>query len=285
MAKPELVIYGASNAAGYSAGHDVDYNTGNLAEATFVQPPFVSETAERIIVDLSHNPAIEDGNFVQNESIPGMTAVDLLEDFGDLVLNHGPNHVFIWTGLNDPVMAVYALHPEADADSEGSEIVDLFKSRIRTAEGADAKLQASADFVVENIRGMVSLAQEHGVNVLVGTLPPFASTLASFENNPREPIAGHISREGKAVVNLINERIRAFGQDACVVDAYAQVVDTVTGLSKVEYSYGATRRDRSGDILHLNSFGQISIAAVLCTELHKKPVSFVPPDGTQLKQA
>lgn len=284
MVRVEAVVYGASNAAGWSPGHDVDYDIAKLAQVTHAKPPFVTVTDKEIVVDLSANPQIEDDDYVKNEGIPGATTPDLLEDFKQQVLGHEPKHVFIWTGLNDPVIAISVLHPRDAREEAQGEIADMFRRSMARAEDTDTKLQASAEFIVANIKAMVDLARENGVNSLIGTLPPFASTLKRFEKDPTAPMGKHLLGEGKVLIRLVNERIQALG-GACVVDAYSQVVDAVTGLVRPEFSYGVSVPERSGDILHLNSYGHIAVATVLCIELQGSPVSFIPPDRERLQHS
>lgn len=280
-----FAVFGASNAAGWAiTTRGVDYHISNVASSIYDRSPVVSVDPDKIRINLSSNPELGEGDQVVNAGFPGDTVFELERRFEDDVLAKKPTHLFLWSGLNDPVLVVSLLHGNEEVlDEQEEEVVEKIRSALFKAGDSDLALRASADLVANTIEGMIKKATIEGIQVLVGTLPPFSSTLEEHVKSGKEPMAPHFINEGLTLVNLINQRVTNLVSNDCVVDAYKLVVDQSTGLVRAEYSYGATVPGFQGDILHLNSIGQIQVARVVCEKIHKKSVKIVPPNPQKLR--
>ena len=280
----ELAVYGASNAAGWSPSHWIDYDISRTAEASYAKPAFVIEGLEGIVIDLSGNPKLSDEEeFVVNAGQPGYTLPELMEELESEVLDQKPLHMFFLGGLNDPSLAITILHGSDTGTSGGAdEAEEELRKVIGRSHDIDAGLEASSKYIASYIKRIIDTAQRNGIKPIVSTLPPYGATLAQFQN---ETEGQRLLKEGGTLVRSVNNHIRSWGEDMCIVDSYNLVVDAATGLSRPEFSYGISRPEASGDILHLNSFGHIQIATVLCKELHGKPVKIIPPQRANIQRA
>ena len=289
QAKERVAIYGASNAAGWAESHlGVDYHSANIMQAAIKKPPFVQESPSDLVIDLSTNPQLPEGEFVLNVAIPGADVFELMENFEFEVLDAQPSHLFFWSGLNDIVVAVTLLHDRGAEDrlaQEGyEEGVKQFKDAFTRLDDIDSSLTAASGIIFSQIEHMVTSARNNQIQTLIGTIPPFSAALPRWEEDPTTPDVKHFRKEGLALIGLVNNRIRVLGRDDCTIDAFSRVVDQETGLTKAGFSYGVTVPDFGGDILHLNSMGQIQVAQVLCQRVLNKNVAIVPPNPARIRQ-
>lgn len=289
QAKEKVAIYGASNAAGWAVTHrGIDYHSSNIVQAAFEKPPFVRESPEDLIIDLSENPRLEEKEFVVNAGRPGADVFELMKNFDSDVLVEKPSHLFFWSGLNDIVVAVTLLHNRKTGDSlaaEGYErAVEEFKDAFTKVDDIDSSLTAASGIIFSQIEHMVTSARNNRIQTLIGTIPPFSAALPRWEQDPSEPNAKHFRKEGTTLIGLINDRVRVLGGDDCTVDAFKLVVDENTRLTKPDFSYGVTVPDFEGDILHLNSMGQIQVAQILCQRILNKNVAIIPPNPARIRK-
>lgn len=278
MTRAELVVFGASNASGLYDMDMVDYHSSNITSAVYDNHLSVKNQPKELIVDLSNNPELSEGPLVRNEGIPGDTVCDMFARFREDVVNKNPFHVFIWPGLNDAGIALGIMH---NIPSEGYEDPDLIRLKNLFARAINNKsdsMQATADFISGFMYRMIDLLKTKGVKPIVGTIPPYSATLAYPQD---AEYVYYLREDGPRLIEVINNNLRTLG--CSVIDAHKEVVNPQTGLMFADYSFGVTVPERTADILHLNSFGQIKVARILCQELFKKPVNIVPPDKERLE--
>jgi hypothetical protein len=285
MTKEKVALLGASNAGGWSFGNrGTDYNVPNILEASFGRHRFVTNTPEKLIIDLRNNPKLADAKRVVDATFPGDSTRDMEEKFVGEVLPQNPTHIFFWSGLNDIVVAATLLNSpgQKEHDDEYQSLIDALRNAITDPTNKDLALQKAAQVIVDPLSEMASTAKAQGILPLVGTVPPFSSVLTNHvQEGNRE--AQYFFGDGLRLVGMVNNHLRELAQDDCRVDAFNLVVDPDTGLSKAEYSYGETVPRFGGDILHLNSFGLIRVAAVVCEKVHQKAVEIKLPDSARLR--
>lgn len=252
----KLVVFGASNAGGWSVAHNVDYHCSNLLQAVIEGNQIVKITDQEIEIDLTEEPALEDGDAVINAGFPGDTILDLEERFGNDVLAEQPSHLFIWSGLNDV-----------------SEFVNQY-SGIEDPPKLTSALEQSSRFIVGKVADMAQKAKALGIITVIGTIPPYTNRLSHFE---RQPEGATLKRVGIPLLDQVNQRLRNLNGQFMIADIYPNLVNTQTGLSKVEFSYGDDTK--TGDVLHLNNRGQMAAAAVLTYTLLRKTVTIIPAIG------
>ncbi len=119
-----FVVFGASNAAGWSEIHNVDYHASNLLRLLYIKSDFLKIGADSVTLDLSKAPELEEGEPVINAGFPGDTVYDLAERIQSDVIDNKPSCVFLWPGLNDITYAVGLMHgQEAQDDASTKELM------------------------------------------------------------------------------------------------------------------------------------------------------------------
>lgn len=256
----KLVVFGASNAGGWSVAHEVDYHCSNLLQAVIEGNQIVKITDQEIEIDLTKEPELSDGGVVINTGFPGDTVVDLDERFERDVLSEHPSHLFIWPGLNDISQFVQEL-PDVEDQAK-----------------LNQTLRQTSRFIAGKIAGMAQQAKDMGIVTIIGTIPPYTNRLSHFEE---EPEGAALVRIGLPLLDQVNQRLRNFNGQFIISDIHPGLVNTQTGLSKVEFSYGDDTK--TGDVLHLNNRGQMVAAAILTNTLLKKTVTIIPANGQPIR--
>jgi len=268
-----FIVFGASNAAGWSEIHMVGYHPSNLLRLLYIKSDFLKIGADSATLDLSKKPELEEGTPVLNEGFPGDTVYDLADRIQSDVIDNKPTSVFLWPGLNDITYAVGLMHgQEAQDDAFTKEIVIAIQKRKNS-------IDSLAGTIYAQIWGMNDLILKEKCKVYLGTIPPFSSALSRHLS---DPLGKAYFNEGSVLIKKVNEKIRGT-KGASIVDAYTALVDLESGLMKPEFSYGAPK-ERSGDILHLNDNGQLAVAGVLFQAILGKPVRIIacPPGLAQI---
>ncbi len=264
-----FIVFGASNAAGWSEIHSVDYNISNLLGLLYVQSGFFKIAEDSAILDLSSEPELEERSPVLNKGFPGDTVLDLERRIKEDVIDEKPSSVFLWSGLNDITIATSLLYGEKTEDD--------FNGELFAAISRENPVDSLAETIYGYIGRMNDLLVKNGCKTYIGTIPPFSSALKMHLSTP---IGSAFFSKGSDLIKKVNGKILET-KNATIVDAYAAVVDPESGLMRSEFSYGAPK-ERSGDILHLNDNGQLAVAGVLFQAILGKPVRIIAPGGSEL---
>ncbi len=270
-----FIVFGASNAAGWSEIHLVDYHPSNLLRLLYTHE-YLKISPDLVTLDFSNSPELEEGFPVLNEGFPGDTVYDLANRFEEDVINHNPSSVFLWPGLNDITMAVSVAFGRLKPGLEEEPSIFNYAEVLADYSSIEEKISCAADAINDVLGKMILKLYEKKVQVYLGTIPPFSSALANHSNET----AALFKKDGLTLLTLVNDKIRK-SPHVVVIDAYKALLDRETGLMKVEFSYGAPK-EKSGDILHLNDLGQLSVAGVLFQAILDKPVRIIAPGGSEL---
>jgi hypothetical protein len=270
----KLVVIGASNAGGWSEAHMVDYHCSNLVQAVADLNAAVSETPEGIVIDLSDRPELSDGGSVINAGMPGDTVLEMDERFANDVFGDSPSHVFIWPGLNDVTILTDTMHgrPHEDIGMGDIDPGVLYAQVLKGKTGETTAIEESAYAIMITVRRMAIKAWQQGIEPIVGTIPPFSSRLAYFD----EINAKQYYQDGSKIICRTNQLLAELPDQVPgtkIIDVYSMVVDSQGGLARPEFSYG--EESQSGDILHLSNRGQIVVASELCKSLFGKPTRVI----------
>lgn len=248
----ELSVIGGSNAAGIYENTLPDIVLTDVLRQAFLR---YKPGANDLVVELNERPSFE-SPIVLNAGVPGDTVVDMASRFTEDVLNKNPSRVLIWPGLNDSSL-ITKLYHGGTVEPYGREEVNSAGAYIQATMGVKPGpeyLEKAADFFAENVALMVKGARAQGIEVFVGTIPPY-SNLDRVEQTP-DIVA--LRSTGLQTLASINERIRKTS-GAQVIDIHASLVDPHTNLNRQENAWG--------DLLHLSNRGQILVGALAASQI------------------
>lgn len=258
----ELSVIGGSNVAGFYGESVPDVILIDVLEQAFLEyKPGIKNLSIVLNLPLNFRTTL-----VLNEGMPGDTVVEMGARFEEDVVDKNPKRVLIWPGLNDSSLITRLYRGETIQPDRYAEIDPAHAYRLATRgfEPRSAYLERAANFFTNNLEAMVQAATNKGIEVFLGTVPPY-SNLDKVEQTP--PVEG-LRVIGLPTLALINDRIRQTA-NAHIIDIHCALVDPETNLNRPENAWG--------DLLHLSNRGQILAGALVASQIFKTNVSVTSP--------